>query len=200
METLWCKLQVAFLLFKTFHVNEPNDYLTEESLVFQTANCWELHLNWHTYLHMARKTQAICTFCHISQCYRTMKLKHPSSLSLKTMPVLCGLSFNFTWAWFHLKGGLFFFAQRWASISMHVKNIPCMEKYTRTYLSEILTQYTHYGIWNCIIHISKWVGFPRFGIFVCLKHSCPSPTPSLERVESTSQQCSNGLQELYYQN
>lgn len=32
--TVWCKLQVAFLLFKTFHVNDPNYCLTEESLVF----------------------------------------------------------------------------------------------------------------------------------------------------------------------
>lgn len=54
------------------------------------------------YLHTFKNTYVICKFCQsqhpIYQHYKMMKLKPLSSFGLKTVPVLCGLGFNFTWA------------------------------------------------------------------------------------------------------
>ena len=57
-----------------------------------------------------------------------MKLKLSSSFSLKTVPELRGLSFNFTWASFHLKGGLFFASPKGGPLlGMHVKTLHALK-------------------------------------------------------------------------
>lgn len=95
----------------TFHTNDCNYYHMEVcnfKQQIEVAHKWECP---SAYLPTFRKIYVLCKFCwpqqHIYQCYKMMKLKLSSSFSLKTMPALCVLSFNFTWPWFHLKGSLF---------------------------------------------------------------------------------------------